>query len=103
MRRILIILAALLALAGSAAHAQTVKASNYSTLGYIKSDGTMQDASYRVIGHIKSDGTVQDASYRIVGNVKKDGTVQDASYRNIGHADDVPMAWTAYFFFFFRK
>jgi len=33
MRRILFILAALLFLAGTAAHAQTVKASNYSTLG----------------------------------------------------------------------
>ena len=83
--------------------AQTLTDSNYRTVGYIKSDGTIQDASYRTIGHIKSDGTVQDASYRTVGYVKDDGTIQDASYRTIGHAKDLPKAWAAFFFFFREK
>ena len=99
-RRILFLLVALLALAGSAAHAQTVKASNYSTLGYIKSDGTVQDRSYRTLGYIKSDGTVQDRSYRTLGYVKSDGTVQDRSYRTFGHAKGIPTKWAALYFFF---
>ena len=100
MRRILFLLVALLALAGSAAHAQTVKSSNYSTLGYIKSDGTIQNSNYSTIGHIKSDGTVQDGNYRTVAYLKDNGTVQDSSYRTIGYAEGIPVRWAAYYFFF---
>ena len=88
------------ALSGPSLQAQTVTNGNYSTIGYIKSDGTVQDGSYHTIGHIKSDGTVQDGSYRTVGHIKSDGTVQDGSYRTIGHARDIPRNWAAWFFFF---
>ena len=53
---------ALALLSGTSLRAQSVTNGSYSTIGYIKSDGTIQDGSYRTIGHIKSDGTVQDGS-----------------------------------------
>ena len=58
------------------------------------------DSGYRTVAHIKSDGTIQDAGYHTIGHIKKDGTVQNASYHTIGHAPDIPLAWTAFFFFF---
>ena len=110
----------LLALASLACNAQRITNSSYNTLGYIKSDGTVQDGSYRTVGYIKSDGTVQNSSYntvgyiksdgtvqnssyRTIGYVKSDGTVQDASYRTIGHASGIPKRWTAFYFFFLDK
>ena len=79
----------------------TIQDSSYRTIGHIKSDGTVQDGSYRTIGHIKSDGTIQDSSYRTIGHIKSDGTVQDGSYRTIGHASGVKREWAAFCFFFF--
>ena len=52
----LLITLALLGLSLSAG-AQTLKNSSYQTVGYIKSDGTIQDGSYRTIGH--ADGIPQ--------------------------------------------
>ena len=81
--------------------AQRLQDGSYSTVGYIKSDGTVQDGSYRTIGHIKSDGTVQDGSYRTIGHIRSDGTVQDGSYRTVGHADSsLRKEWLAWFYFF---
>lgn len=34
-------------------NAQRISDSGYRTVGFIKSDGTVQDASYRTIGHAK--------------------------------------------------
>ena len=116
MKKFLTILLVLLA-GCSCAHAQTIRNSSYSTIGYIQRDGTVQDGSYRTIAHIKSDGTVQDGSYRTVayikndgtiqngsystkGHVKSDGTVQDGSYRTIGQASGIKKEWAAWFFFF---
>ncbi len=96
-----IIIATAALLAGTEAFAQRLTGSNYATVGYVKSDGTIQDSSYRTIGHIKSDGTVQDGSYRTIGHIKSDGTVQDGSYRTIGHASGVKKEWAAFCFFFF--
>ena len=79
----------------------TIQDGSYRTIGYIKSDGTVQDGSYRTVGHIKGDGTVQDGSYRTIGHVKSDGTVQDGSYRTVGHADaSLRKEWIAWFYFF---
>ena len=100
MTRLLPFLLSVLLLCPCVAAAQSISNGNYQTVGYIKSDGTIQDKSYRTVGHIKSDGTVQDASYRTIGHVKSDGTVQDASYRTIGHAKGIPMEWAAFYFFF---
>ena len=102
MKRFFFLLLALTALlTGGEAYAQRLQSGNYSTVGYLKSDGTVQDGSYRTIGHIKSDGTVQDGSYRTIGYIKSDGTVQDGSYRTIGHADSsIKREWVAWFYFF---
>ena len=61
----------------------------------------LQNGSYSTVGYIKSDGTVQDGSYRTIGHIKSDGTVQDGSYRTIGHADSsLRQEWIAWFYFF---
>jgi hypothetical protein len=99
MKRILAILLLCLA-CGLSARAQRISNANFATVGYIKSDGTVQDANYRTLGRIKNDGTVQDSSYRTLGRVKSDGTVQDSNYRTLGHAKDIPLNWAALYFFF---
>ena len=48
----LLTLAALLT--GGEAFAQRLQNGSYSTVGYIKSDGTVQDGSYKTIGHADS-------------------------------------------------
>ena len=67
-----IIIAALLLLCSFTAQAQRVT-----------------DGSYRTVAHIKDDGYIKD-----------NGAIQDANYRTIGHADGIPKAWVAWFFFF---
>ena len=85
------------------ANGQTIQSSNYSTKGYIRSDGTIQNSSYKTVGYIRNDkiqdssyrtigyirnGTIQDSSYRTVGYVKDNGTVQNSSYRTLGYIKD---------------
>lgn len=65
--------------------AQQIRGGDYGTVGYIKSDGTIQDSHYKTIGYIKSNGTIQDDSYRTIGYLKQDGTVQNGSYRTVGY------------------
>ena len=36
----------------------------------------------------------------LVAGAGRAQTVKDASYRTIGHADGIPLAWAAYYFFF---
>ena len=43
---------------------------------------------------------VTDGSYQTVAHISSDGTIQDASYRTIGHAEGIPKAWAAWYFFF---
>ena len=63
----------------------------------------LQNGNYSTIGHIKSDGTIQDGNYRTIGYVKSDGTVQDGNYRTIGHADSgIRREWVAWFYFFMK-
>ena len=69
----------LLALGSLACNAQRITNSSYNTIGYIKSDGTIQDGSYRTVGYIKSDGTVQNSSYNTIGYIRSNGTVQNSS------------------------
>ena len=55
MKRFFFLLLALAALlTGGEAYAQRLQNGNYSTVGYLKSDGTIQDDSYRTIGHADS-------------------------------------------------
>ena len=54
MKRIFCLLTLLAAFAAcGSAFAQRLQNGSYSTVGYIKSDGTIQDGSYRTIGYIK--------------------------------------------------
>jgi len=53
MKRFILVLTAILALACASAAAQQVTDSGYRTVAYIKSDGTIQDGGYRTIGHAK--------------------------------------------------
>ena len=45
---------------------------------------------------------VTNGSYQTVAYIKSDGTVQDGSYRTIGYAKDIPKAWAAWYFFFYK-
>lgn len=77
-----ILLILFLLLAGTAAYGQKITDSNYSTIAYIKSDGTVQNANYSTIGHVK------------------DGRIQDANYRTIAHYDGIKAKWVAFLVFF---
>ena len=66
----------------------TIQNRNYSTVGYIKPDGRIQNRNYSTIGYIKSDGTIQNNNYSTVGYVKSDGRVQDRNYSTLGYVKD---------------
>ena len=71
--------------------------------GFTAQAQRMQNGSYSTVGYIRSDGTVQDRSYTTIGHIRSDGTVQDRSYTTIGHTQGVSKEWAACFFFFFFK
>lgn len=62
MRRLAVILLALL-LSCMFCNAQRISDSGYRTVGFIKSDGTVQDASNRTIGHTRDVPMVWAALY----------------------------------------
>ena len=53
MKTIRFLLLLMLVLAGTQAHAQKIMDGSYGTVGYVKSDGTVQDKSYRTIGYAR--------------------------------------------------
>ena len=80
----------------------TIQNSSYSTIGYIKSNGTIQNSSYSTVGYVRSDGKVQNSSYSTIGYIKDDGKVQNSSYSTIGYAKGINKQWAAVAFFFFK-
>ena len=55
------------------------------TLGYCKTDGTVEDKTHATIGHIKTDGTIQDVHMATIGYVKTDGTMEDSHHVALGY------------------
>lgn len=100
MKKIAVLL--LLLLACVTISAQNLQDKYHSTVGYVKSDGTVQDRYHSTVGYIKSDGTVQDKYHSTIGYVKSDGTVQDRYHSTIGYAKGIPIRWAALYFFFFQ-
>lgn len=62
-----------------------VSNSSYSTLGYIRSNGTVENSSHSTIGYIKSNGTVENGSHSTIGYVKSNGTIENSSHSTIGY------------------
>jgi hypothetical protein len=54
------------------------------------------------VGYVKSDGTVENSSHSTIGYVKDNGTVENSSHSTIGHASGVKKEWAAVVFFFFK-
>ena len=81
-----LILAMLLAIGVSpiALNAQTVRNSNYSTVGYVRSDGRVENSNHSCIGYIRSDGRVENSNHSC-----------------IGYVEGMTREWAAAFFFFF--
>ena len=53
MKRLMIFLSAVLMLSCTIAGAQRIASSSFTTLAYIRDDGTVQDSSFRTIGYAK--------------------------------------------------
>ncbi len=67
------------------AYAQRIQSGNYSTTGYVKSDGTIQNRNYSTVGYIKPDGRIQNRNYSTIGYIKSDGTIQNHHYATVGY------------------
>ena len=59
--------------------------SSYSTLGYIRSNGTVENSSHSTIGYIRTDGTVENSSHSTIGYVRSNGEVENSSHSTIGY------------------
>ena len=59
--------------------------SSSSTLGYIRSNGTVENSSHSTIGYIKSNGTVENGSHSTIGYVRSNGEVENSSHSTIGY------------------
>ena len=64
--------------------AQTVRNSNYSTVGYVRSDGRVENSNHSCIGYIRSDGRVENSNHSC-----------------LGYVEGMSREWAAAFFFFF--
>ena len=62
-----------------------ISGSNYSTLGYIKSNGTVENSSHSTIGYIRTNGTVENSSHSTIGYVRSNGEVENSSHSTIGY------------------
>ena len=62
----------------------------------------IQNSNYSTVGYVKSDGTIQNSNYATIGHIKDDGTVQNSNYATIGYAKGIDKEWAAVAFFFFR-
>ena len=56
-----------------------------STLGYIRSNGTVENSSHSTIGYIKTNGTVENSSHSTIGYVRSNGTIENGSHSTIGY------------------
>ncbi len=77
----------------------TVEDKSHSTLGYIKSDGTIEDNHHAAIGFMKSDGTLEDSHHATIGYYKSDGTLEDNHHSTIGHYSSSTEALLRQYFF----
>ena len=69
-------------------------------VGKIEYSGIVRDKSNMLVGKMESDGTIRDRNNMMVGKVKTDGTVVDCNNMTVGYAKEVPVAYSAVFFFF---
>lgn len=53
------------------------------------------------MGYVKSDGTVENSSHNTIGYIHK-GTVDDSYHSTIGYANGIKPEWAAVTYFFFR-
>ncbi|MEI8136132.1 MAG: 5-fold beta-flower protein [Bacteroidota bacterium] len=60
----------------------------------------MENESHKVLDNIKNDGTVFDTENKLIGTIKSDGTVQNQKVEIIGYGKNVPIKWSAVYFFF---
>ena len=85
MRHFLLVIMAILAAAmPMSISAQAVRNSNYSTVGYVRSDGRVENNNHSCIGYIRSDGRVENSNHSC-----------------IGYVEGMSREWAAAFFFFF--
>ena len=81
---IILLLAVIAAAMPLAVDAQTVRNSNHSTVGYVRSDGRVENSNHSCLGYIRSDGRVENSSHSC-----------------LGYVEGVSREWAAAFFFFF--
>ena len=87
MKRLALLIIALVNI--TLAQGQIIESSNRSTIGKIKTDGTIENSSGSTLGYIKNDGTIENSHRSTIGYVKKDGTVENSHRSTIGYARGV--------------
>ena len=62
-----------------------ITGSNYSTIGYIRANGVVENGSHSTIGYIKTNGEVENSSHSTIGYIKSNGEVENSSHSTIGY------------------
>lgn len=87
----------------------TIENASRSTIGYInaRAEGeyTIENSSRSTMGYLSRSGDnwrVENSSRSTIGYIGRDGRVENSSRSTLGYARDIPPAWVAVHFFFFR-
>lgn len=69
----------------SAVSAQKITNAQKQVIGYITSEGVVQDSSYNTLGYFKADGSILDANYDPLGYLKPDGSIVTVDNKIMGY------------------
>ena len=78
----------------------TVLGKNSIVIGFIASDGHIENEAHQLIGINKEDNNIYDAEKKLIGKILPDGTVQNQNGEVIGYAKEILARWAAAYFFF---
>ena len=80
-----------------------MKDSSYSTIGYVRDDGSVQNGSHSTVGHWSID-RITDGSYSTLWNINSSGSITNSNYSTVGQLEgnwkENIKAVVAYLFFF---
>ncbi len=62
-----------------------ITGSNYSTLGYIRANGVVENSNHSTIGYIKPNGEVENSNHSTIGFIRDNGEIENSSHSTIGY------------------
>lgn len=62
-----------------------ITTSTGSTLGYIRTNGVVENSTHSTIGYIKTSGEVEGSTHSTIGYIRSNGEIENSSHSTIGY------------------